>query len=82
MHSDALKRKLRSLQLHSNNFSLKQFSKTFITTALEYKTDVNFKRIICMHAMHFLIMSPCLHDFPLTSTVYIAIHNGSRFTVV
>ena len=53
-----------SFQLHSNNFGLKQFSttvKSFITKALEYKANLNFKKIICMHCFGFLVMNPSIH---------------------
>ena len=56
-------------QALSFTVSLKQLPtivKNFITKALEYKAILKFKNNLCI-ATHFLVMSPCSHDFLLTS---------------
>ena len=60
-----------------NNFGLKQLSitvKKFITKVLEYKLFKNN-----LYAIHFLVMSPCLHDFLLMS---LYIYNNVRIMIV
>ena len=63
MGSDALKRKLIFSFIVITLASA--IVKRFITKALEYKTILNFNTV-CI-AMHFLVMSPCSHDFLLMS---------------
>ena len=46
MHSNAIQKKAR-FQLYSNNFSLKQLFKNFVTNALEYKAILKFKNTNC-----------------------------------
>ena len=66
MRSDIFKK--ASIQLYSNNFSLKQVSTTVKKFHDWVTGDLNFK---CMHCYAFLS----------DEYIFIAIYNGSRFTL-
>ena len=63
VHADAFKRRLDFsytviISALNNNFLL--LLKSYITKALEYKGDLNFKnQLYVLLSMYFLVMSPC-----------------------